>query len=282
MPDIPAPITAIFFEALAPVSKGIICVSRYPNFLLYFYYVAPRRLDESKIRKCCDPTAGAPRRLCMFMATDAPTIADAPAFPVPYNGGNKARAERNGGAKVAKTDQPDRTIWVAQLAAIRDKQDEQAFAEVFQHFAPRVKGFLIKSGASAELAEECTQDVMATLWRKAHMFDPTRASVSTWIFTIARNRKIDLLRKQRRPEPEDLTWGPEAEPDQEDVLALQQDTERLGAALAALPEKQRNLIERAYFGDLTHSEIAQETGLPLGTIKSRIRLALDRLRHTMK
>ncbi|PHQ78440.1 MAG: RNA polymerase subunit sigma [Thalassobium sp.] len=218
----------------------------------------------------------------MFMATDAPTIADAPAFPVPYNGGNKARAERNGGAKVAKTDQPDRTIWVAQLAAIRDKQDEQAFAEVFQHFAPRVKGFLIKSGASAELAEECTQDVMATLWRKAHMFDPTRASVSTWIFTIARNRKIDLLRKQRRPEPEDLTWGPEAEPDQEDVLALQQDTERLGAALAALPEKQRNLIERAYFGDLTHSEIAQETGLPLGTIKSRIRLALDRLRHTMK
>lgn len=183
---------------------------------------------------------------------------------------------------MAKTEQPDRTIWVAQLAAIRDKQDEQAFAEVFQHFAPRVKGFLIKSGASAELAEECTQDVMATLWRKSHMFDPTRASVSTWIFTIARNRKIDLLRKQRRPEPEDLTWGPEAEPDQEDVLALQQDTERLGAALAALPEKQRNLIERAYFGDLTHSEIAQETGLPLGTIKSRIRLALDRLRHTMK
>ena len=140
----------------------------------------------------------------------------------------------------------------------------------------------MKSGASAELAEECTQDVMATLWRKAHLFDPTRASVSTWIFTIARNRKIDLLRKQRRPEPEDLTWGPEAAPDQTDVLTLQQDTKRLGEALAALPEKQRSLIERAYFGDLTHSEIAGETGLPLGTIKSRIRLALDRLRHTMK
>jgi RNA polymerase sigma-70 factor (ECF subfamily) len=122
---------------------------------------------------------------------------------------------------------------------------------------------------------------MATLWRKAHLFDPAKASVSTWIFTIARNRRIDFLRKDRRPEPEELTWGPEQEPDQADVLALAQDTEKLGEALAALPEKQRNLIEKAYFGDLSHSEIAAETGLPLGTIKSRIRLALERLRHAM-
>ena len=139
----------------------------------------------------------------------------------------------------------------------------------------------MKSGTSEALAEECVQDVMATLWQKAHMFDPTRASASTWIFTIARNRKIDALRKQRRPEPEDLPWGPESEPDQEDIVALQQETEILAEAIKALPEKQRDLIERAYFGDLTHSEIAEETGLPLGTIKSRIRLALDRLRHAM-
>lgn len=160
-------------------------------------------------------------------------------------------------------------------------QDQRSFAELFGHFAPRVKAFLMKSGASEALAEECAQDVMATLWHKAHLFDPTRASVSTWIFTIARNKKIDALRKQRRPEPEDLTWGPEPEPDQADVMALQQDSRRLGDALRQLPEKQRELIERAYFGDLTHSEIAAETGLPLGTIKSRIRLALDRLRHAM-
>jgi RNA polymerase sigma-70 factor (ECF subfamily) len=140
----------------------------------------------------------------------------------------------------------------------------------------------MKSGASPDLAEECTQEVMATLWNKAHMFDPTKASVSTWIFTIARNRKIDILRKQRRPEPEDLPWGPEAEPDQADAIGLQQETEQLGQALATLPEEQRKLIERAYFGELTHSQIAAETGLPLGTIKSRIRLALDRLRHAMK
>jgi len=183
---------------------------------------------------------------------------------------------------VTPTAKPDRMAWVNHLYAIRDKQDQSAFAEVFAHFAPRVKAFLMKSGASPDLAEDVTQDVMATLWRKAHMFDPAKASVSTWIFTIARNRRIDVLRKQRRPEPEDLTWGPTEEPDQEDVLALQQESAQLGEAIAALPDKQRELIVRAYYGELTHSEIADATGLPLGTIKSRIRLALDRLRHQLK
>lgn len=172
--------------------------------------------------------------------------------------------------------------WVALVERVRVAQDRAAFSQLFRHFAPRVKAFLMKSGANESLAEECMQDVMATLWTKAHMFDPSRASVSTWVFTIARNRKIDLLRRQRRPEPEDLAWGPEAEPDQHDVLALQQESKKLAEAISALPEKQRELIERAYFGDLSHSEIAEETGLPLGTIKSRLRLALERLRHAMK
>ena len=171
--------------------------------------------------------------------------------------------------------------WTAAMLRIRDDRDEQAFVALFRHYAPRVKAFLMRSGADAGLAEECVQEVMATVWRKAHLFDPARASVATWVFTIARNKKIDVLRRQRRPEPEDLPWGPEAEPDQEDILGLQQDSERLGQALANLPEKQRELIEKAYFGDLSHSEIAAATGLPLGTIKSRIRLALDRLRHAM-
>lgn len=198
---------------------------------------------------------------------------------------NKSKAASKGPAKevdVTSAEKPDRMAWVAHLYAIRDTQDQAAFAELFAYFAPRVKAFLMKSGANPDLAEEVSQDVMATLWRKAHMFDPAKASVSTWIFTIARNRRIDVLRKQRRPEPEDLTWGPEAEPDQEDVLALQQESEKLGVALAELPEKQRDLIIRAYYGELTHSEIADATGLPLGTIKSRIRLALDRLRHQLK
>lgn len=181
-----------------------------------------------------------------------------------------------------KAEQDKRLLWVAQISAVRDKQDKNAFAELFSYFAPRVKSFLMKSGASPDMAEECAQDVMATLWRKAHLFDPTKSSASTWIFTIARNRRIDMLRKQRRPEPEDLPWGPQAEPEQADVVSLQQETEKLGRALAELPEKQRELIKSAYFGDLSHREIAEQTGLPLGTIKSRIRLALERLRHEFK
>ncbi|WP_050524888.1 sigma-70 family RNA polymerase sigma factor [Pseudorhodobacter wandonensis] len=176
------------------------------------------------------------------------------------------------------TEQDD---WGAMILRVSANQDKEAFAALFRHFAPRIKGFLMKSGANAGLAEECAQDVMATLWHKAHLFDPTRASAATWVFTIARNRRIDALRKSRRPEPEDLPWGPEPEPDQHDVLELSQETARLAEALADLPKAQRDLISRAYFGELSHSEIAAETGLPLGTIKSRIRLALDRLRHKL-
>lgn len=184
--------------------------------------------------------------------------------------------------KVTAEKEKEGARWSECIMRIRDRQDREAFALLFRHFAPRVKAFLMRSGADATLAEECTQEVMATLWQKAHLFDPARASAATWIFTIARNRKIDALRRTRRPEPEDLSWGPEAEPDQEEALALQQESEKLEAAIGALPDKQRELIEKAYFGDLSHSEIAAETGLPLGTIKSRIRLALDRLRHAMK
>lgn len=175
-----------------------------------------------------------------------------------------------------------RAEWIDEIRRVRDHRDREAFADLFTHFAPRIKGFLIKSGADPAMAEECAQDVMTTLWRKSAQFDPTRASVATWIFTIARNRRIDMLRRQRRPEPEELTWGPEPEPDQTDVIALSQETEQLKDAILALPDAQRALIEQAYFGDLTQAEIAKITGLPLGTIKSRIRLALDRLRHAMK
>ena len=172
--------------------------------------------------------------------------------------------------------------WVQHLRRIQLDQDQKAFAELFGYFAPRVKAFLMKSGASPSMAEECAQEVMATLWHKAHLFDPSRASVATWIFTIARNKRIDALRKQRTPEPEDLQWGPESEPEASDILVLQQEANLITQAMSALPSQQRDLIKKAYFGDLSHSEIAVETGLPLGTIKSRLRLALLKLRKTMK
>ena len=199
----------------------------------------------------------------------------------PYGGGYESTTDHQRGRLTNMADAQEQD-WPALVRRIHLDRDRAAFAEIFAHFAPRVKAFLMKGGSGEPLAEECTQEVMATLWQKAHMFDPTRASVATWIFTIARNKKIDALRKQRRPEPEDLPWGPEAEPDQADVVIMQQETNRLAQALAELPDKQRLLIQQAYFGDLSHSEIAEATGLPLGTIKSRIRLALERLRHAMK
>ena len=215
------------------------------------------------------------------MIQELDTLAPAPrrAIHAPNTAQNRVKSQR-----------PTRTVrqskdhlqWVACLQAIRDSQDQAQFAVLFQHFAPRVKAFLMKSGADATLAEETAQEVMATVWQKAHMFDPSRASASTWIFTIARNRMIDGIRKQRRPEPEDLSWGNQAEPDQADVLTLQQESAQLVDAIKTLPEKQRVLIEKAFYGDLSHSEIAEQTGLPLGTIKSRIRLALERLRHAMQ
>ena len=172
-------------------------------------------------------------------------------------------------------------VWAELIRKIEINKDVSAFEEIFNHFAPRVKAFLMKSGADPQMAEECTQEVLATVWRKAHLFDPSRAGASTWIFTIARNKKIDAIRKQNRPEPEQLYPEQDYEPDQEAVVELQQETERLVTALGELPEKQRILVEKAYLGELSHSEIAEITGLPLGTIKSRIRLALEKLRYAM-
>ena len=172
-------------------------------------------------------------------------------------------------------------VWAELIRKIEINKDVSAFEEIFNHFAPRVKAFLMKSGADPQMAEECTQEVLATVWRKSHLFDPSRAGASTWIFTIARNKKIDAIRKQNRPEPEQLYPEQDYEPDQEAVVELQQETERLVTALGELPEKQRILVEKAYLGELSHSEIAEITGIPLGTIKSRIRLALEKLRHSM-
>ena len=185
-------------------------------------------------------------------------------------------------SKVAKEQETGAGLdFAALMLAVRDKGDRAAYGIVFSHFAPRVKAFLMKSGSDAALAEELAQDVMVTVWHKSAQFDPARASLSTWIFTIARNRRIDYFRRARRPEPEDLDWSASEEPDAADIYQTAEETRRLGAALSTLPEPQRTLIERAYYGDLSHSEIAAQTGLPLGTIKSRIRLALERLRQNM-
>lgn len=121
---------------------------------------------------------------------------------------------------------------------------------------------------------------MLTIWRRAETFDRTRASAGTWIFTLARNRSIDAFRRERRPEvsEDDPTLVPEPPAQADADLQMTQDRDRLTAAIKKLPREQSDLIALAYYGDKTHTEIAAETGLPLGTVKSRLRLALARLR----
>lgn len=170
------------------------------------------------------------------------------------------------------------TTW---MLSVRDRRDRNAFVLLFDYYAPRLKGFLMKSGTSAEAAEEVIQDVMLTVWRKAAQFDPHKSQVSGWVYQIARNRHIDLLRKTKRPLPEEL-GEVETEDDASQIIALEQEARQLKRALGRLKQEQREVIERAYLGELTHQEISKETGLPLGTIKSRIRLGLDRLRHELK
>jgi RNA polymerase sigma-70 factor (ECF subfamily) len=168
------------------------------------------------------------------------------------------------------------------MIAVRDSRDRAAFAELFDHFAPRLKGFMMRSGVGSGQAEEIVQEVMLTVWRKAEQFDPNRAQVSTWIYQIARNRKIDVIRKENRPVPEELAEDPANEPDAGQILAVEQEASQLRQALSRLKPDQREMIERAYMGDLSHQQISAQTGVPLGTIKSRIRLGLERLRHELK
>lgn len=171
------------------------------------------------------------------------------------------------------------TVW---MLAVRDGRDRAAFGALFDFFGPRLKGFIMRSGTNGAQAEDIVQDVMLTVWRKAHLFDPHRAQVSAWIYQIARNRQIDVIRKERRPVPEELKLPETDEIDASQILAVEQDAAQLKAALAKLTPDQRAIIEQAYLGELTHQEISAQSGLPLGTVKSRIRLGLERLRHDLK
>lgn len=158
-------------------------------------------------------------------------------------------------------------------------RDRGAFAALFDRYAGRIKAFLMRRGTSADEAEELVQEVMVTVWGRAASYDPDRAAVSTWIFTIARNRRIDLARRAGRQSRDvlDPSWEREAEPDGYATLAAAQREGRLRDALADLPEAQRQVLVAAFYEGLSHAEIAARDGVPLGTVKSRLRLAFRRL-----
>ena len=170
------------------------------------------------------------------------------------------------------------------IEAIASRQDRAAFASLFRHFAPRVKAFIMRGGTDAEAAQEVAQEALIMVWRKAASFDRTRASAATWIYTIARNKRIDLLRRAARPiDTEDwlVVYAPEGEDADKSVLAGQTYT-RVKELLGDLSEDQLMVIRKAFFEDKTHTVIAEELKLPLGTVKSRIRLALGRLREALE
>jgi RNA polymerase sigma-70 factor (ECF subfamily) len=172
----------------------------------------------------------------------------------------------------------------ALLRAVATLRDRAAFAELFRHFAPRLKAFMMKGGADSDTAEELAQEAMIQVWRRAESFDPSRAAASTWIYTIARNKRIDRLRRERRPpmSEEDYTAAlgtAEGGSERGDQAAERSQAEvRLARSLETLPEDQATVVKMAFYEDKSHSAIAAELHLPLGTVKSRIRLALTRLR----
>jgi len=171
------------------------------------------------------------------------------------------------------------------IQSIAARLDRQAFARLFEHFAPRVKAFLVRGGADADSAQEVAQEAMIMVWRKAARFDRSRASAATWIYAIARNKRIDLLRKSARPAIETEDWltvfAPEEGSADTSILAGQT-YERMKKLMAGLSADQLVVIRMAFFEEKSHTAIADQLKLPLGTVKSRIRLALGRLRGAME
>jgi RNA polymerase sigma-70 factor (ECF subfamily) len=178
---------------------------------------------------------------------------------------------------------PAAVAWAEALRQIADSGDRQAFERLFEHFAPRIKAYMMRLGSDGASAEELAQEALASVWRKAEKYDPAKAGASTWIFTIARNLRIDAFRKINRPEfdPYDPALVPDPEIPADEMLFSGQRAARVQTALRDLPEEQRRVVHLSFYEEYTHTEIATQLDLPLGTVKSRIRLAFSRIRSSI-
>jgi RNA polymerase sigma-70 factor (ECF subfamily) len=180
-----------------------------------------------------------------------------------------------------------RDPWIERIEAIASRQDRTAFVELFGHFAPRVKAFMRRKGSSETQAEEIAQETMLAVWRKASLFDPSVSGAATWIFTIARNLRIDAIRRETRGgvvrvDEVEAEYEADESPRADDRIAAAQSEARLRSALATLPGEQMKVITMSFFEEKPHSEIAATLRIPLGTVKSRVRLAMKRLRALLE
>jgi RNA polymerase sigma-70 factor, ECF subfamily len=176
--------------------------------------------------------------------------------------------------------------WSVLIEAIATSQDRAAFAELFAYFAPRVKTFMRRSGLDDTSADDLAQETLLAVWRKAHLFDGSAVGASAWIFTIARNLRIDALRRARRADSAEISdvageFEIDEAPQPDARLASVQSEERVLAALSALSDEQMRVVELSFYQEMAHAEIAQLLGIPLGTVKSRLRLAMGRLRNLL-
>ena len=172
------------------------------------------------------------------------------------------------------------SYWDNLLVSVGQDRDREAFAELFGYFAPRIKSFLLKLGTDMSLAEEIAQEAMIIVWRRAETYNPQQSGAGTWIFTVARNKRIDRLRRENRPMPDftDPAFNQDSPETGEIVVLRQEEETKIRHALKNLSEEQAKMIFSAYYEEKSHREISEESGVPLGTVKSRIRLALNRLR----
>jgi len=173
------------------------------------------------------------------------------------------------------------------LERVANNQDQAAFEAVFNHFAPLIKSFAVSSGLhyhGDHLPEELAQEVMMTIWRKAHLYDKKKAAASTWIFTIARNQRIDMLRRHNKYQNDidaDDIWDLESDTDLFSDIRESRIQNNVSEQLNSLPIDQKQIIAKVFLEDKSHQEVANELNLPLGTVKSRVRLAVQKLKGAM-
>ena len=169
------------------------------------------------------------------------------------------------------------------IVRIAETRDEASFEIVFRHFAPRLKSYFLRLGADSSLAEEITQEALVLVWRNAAQFDPSKASASAWVFTIARNQSVDRFRRTRRPafDPTDPAFVSDVEAGPDQQLERAETDQRVREVMSALSANEKNVLMLSFYENHSHGEIAKQLNLPIGTVKSRIRLAFAKIRAAL-